>query len=678
MKPTKLYMDGFITYKNCEYSFEDKPIVIQGENLDDESQMSNGSGKSAILAAMQLLYTNTQYVYLSAGVSPKPLPVKNLINYDLKKAYIWNETYCPIRKQTLKIERIFLKSGSQAQISINGEEVYSFADKMVKEINKFILDWLGYNEQDLINYYLTNKERFNSFFSGTSKSRETLINRFSNAGVISGIDKSANSQVSLFENELNGLIEGKAKLEGTLETHKENLETELNRDFETEKKERIETIKENIAELFKSKESEEFKIKQEESNIKVWGAKLKSINGDLKIAETSLNQLGTIDFTSQYQEFDDKIKGLNSNIDVKSKSKTGLRTQKSELDKVLDEINKNIQGAVKCPKCNHEFLVGDPDVDIAAEKEDKVEYGKLIGKIDTKLESISTLISGFEKEISKITATKGELLNKENQHLQKVRRIKTNISQIEDDIRTTNKSIKDCEANILSYKTEVKTYEDQISNNDKLIKAVEAETKDEIRVNELRSKITFTKQEISLKNDKIKAKEAEIVKAKEWVINFRKFKFFLSNKPLGFIQTQINSSLEEMGGDIRIKINGFKVNADGSTREEVTPQVYRNGVERSYGSFSGGERGRITFAEILSFQKILNSDNPYGGFNCLMMDEISEGVDSVGLGNLIKSLGCYDFPILVTTHVTTNVHENILTITKKNGVSNIKQNDYEN
>lgn len=672
MRPTKLYMDGFITYQNFEYNFENKPIVIQGENLDEDDQESNGVGKSAILAAMQLLYTNSQYVYLSASTNPKPLPLKELINYDSKKAYIWNETYCPVRKETLKIERRFTKSGQQAQVSVNGVIAFEFEDKMVKQVDAFILEWLAYNADDLINYYLTNKERFSSFFKGTGGNREKLINRFSNADIISELDKTANKKVSELETKLATLNYDLGKLEGSLETLESDLETEKNRDLAAEHADKIASIETEIGNLKADILLAMKGIREAEGSMDVKNAELKDIEGALVKANKDIK---AIDLT-KVQESIDKINGSVKELEgSKQKEREELRgynKQVTEIGNDLAAIERNLAGVVTCPNCKFEFNAADPTIDIGGEKVMKESFDDLLVKVNNKISNVNDSIDLIDGRILQLNSNKLKFTEEESNLNKKLRQLRATVNNLQENVTDKKSEIADFEAEITGYRNSIKNYESSIDTKKKLIEEIKASSTENEEIKSLEQRIDSTKGLIAEKQTQIGLQEDLILKAKEWVINYRKFKYYLSNKPLNYIQNQINYALGEMGGDIRVVIDGYKVNTDGSTREEVTPHVYRNGVERNYGSFSGGERGRITFAEIIAFQNILNSENPFGGFNCIMMDEISEGVDASGLSSLIKSLGVYEFPILVTTHVSTNVNENVLLITKQHGISKIK------
>jgi DNA repair exonuclease SbcCD ATPase subunit len=155
-------------------------------------------------------------------------------------------------------------------------------------------------------------------------------------------------------------------------------------------------------------------------------------------------------------------------------------------------------------------------------------------------------------------------------------------------------------------------------------------------------------------------------------LNFKQFRMFLANKSLGVIEYHCNRYLQEMGVDLIVKVEGFKVLADGQIREEITFKIIRNVVERNYKSFSGGERGRLLLSSILANRHLINETHPYGGLDFLSIDEVFEGVDSEGLMTMLESLKLLQIPVLLITHVTVEENDNVLTIVKENGTSRIK------
>lgn len=49
MKPIRMTASNFLSFKDFDYEFEDRVVTLVGENLTEEDQGSNGSGKALSL-----------------------------------------------------------------------------------------------------------------------------------------------------------------------------------------------------------------------------------------------------------------------------------------------------------------------------------------------------------------------------------------------------------------------------------------------------------------------------------------------------------------------------------------------------------------------------------------------------------------------------------------------------
>lgn len=113
--------------------------------------------------------------------------------------------------------------------------------------------------------------------------------------------------------------------------------------------------------------------------------------------------------------------------------------------------------------------------------------------------------------------------------------------------------------------------------------------------------------------------------------------------------------------------------ANGTTKDEITAKIVRDN-ERSFHSFSGGEQGRLLFTSILANRHMINNTHPYGGLDFLSVDEVFEGVDAIGLRHLVDAAKELQISVMIITHVTSEtIDDNILLVTKENGVSKIKR-----
>ena len=132
MKFKELELVNFLSYEHVLYNFKDSAVLVQGINLTDENQKSNGSGKSGLQAGIEFALTLTN----SRGVNDK-----ELIRFGFKSASVRLVIDCPIRKEELTIECIInLKGSNKLSLSINNNPL-SFST--VNDGKKMILNWIA-------------------------------------------------------------------------------------------------------------------------------------------------------------------------------------------------------------------------------------------------------------------------------------------------------------------------------------------------------------------------------------------------------------------------------------------------------------------------------------------------------------------------------------------------------
>ena len=182
MKLDKLILENFLSYDYLEYDFTDKPLLIQGLNKTDEDQKSNGSGKSGMQTGIEFCITAS---------NSRDVRDIELITYGKTSANTQLFATCDVRKETIHINWTIKAKGSNSvviKLSKDGKEFTEVNVSNVNDSKKFILAWFAISRDDLFNYYLINKSRFKSFFKSSNKEKVDLINRFSDASIIEGLE----------------------------------------------------------------------------------------------------------------------------------------------------------------------------------------------------------------------------------------------------------------------------------------------------------------------------------------------------------------------------------------------------------------------------------------------------------------------------------------------------------
>ena len=254
-------------------------------------------------------------------------------------------------------------------------------------------------------------------------------------------------------------------------------------------------------------------------------------------------------------------------------------------------------------------------------------------------------------------------------------------------IREVNSDITNVRGEINKSKKLIENYQQDIKHQEGIQKRCNdeceqlAEQLDKAKTEELETKEAELEGLVSLTEKKLqKAKkehdecEKKVSDMVQWGLRFKEFKMSLACEQLRIIQNFANMSLQKQRSELRLSIDGFKRNAKGQVKSEITVTVINGeGEYKSFWSFSGGEIARIEMALIQAFQEMINGTNEWGGLHFLMIDEVLEGTDPLGLALLLESMSEVRHPVYVISHVM-NIRAGVstLTVVKENGYSYIE------
>lgn len=154
--------------------------LVFGNNHDNESQRSNGSGKSALLEA------------IAVGITGSPMrKVKNeeIIRDDADECYVCLMFDNDASDEVFTVERQLPRKGASVvtcHIERGGGmvETDEAVQPSVDAYNKYILEKLGVTREELYNNFLLSKYKYSDFLSSSDKDKKEVINRFSNANLV--------------------------------------------------------------------------------------------------------------------------------------------------------------------------------------------------------------------------------------------------------------------------------------------------------------------------------------------------------------------------------------------------------------------------------------------------------------------------------------------------------------
>lgn len=423
---TKVQAKNLCAFKDMEFSpAQQHTTLIFGHNMDDDSQQSNGSGKSALLEAIAIAIT---------GETMRDAKMDEIINDAEDRASIEVMLYNDELHRTLEVKRnIFRKKPQEVIVNmyVGEAEQQPVTMPSVTEYNKYILDQLGLSRDDIYANFILTEGKYSSFLSAPDRMKKEIINRFSNGIMVDESIAALEEDMIPVEDDLKKSETNVATCTGRVEALQEQINTAINEANERSQKkaERIEGWKQQISNLRASIREQQAKInaandmldkqdivdKKREaledskkdivacsnellpmlkevglgidtdyvSVVEQSKEKLARLNNDMA---TFTKEMKAIDkklqtskafqdklqskyktfestFDTKYQKVTDKINKLLDDVRNLESTNQGLKTQRINLDKDIAELQKQLAGVIVCPNCKHEFtLAGDIDI----------------------------------------------------------------------------------------------------------------------------------------------------------------------------------------------------------------------------------------------------------------------------------------------------------------------------
>lgn len=603
--------ENLFSHASSEYVFKNNTCtLIVGENRDNGG--NNGAGKSTLFEAITIALTNK---------SLRDLKKENFINRDAEDCFISLELENKILKSTLSINRRFFRGNKSAKVEIieNGEIDTTIVS--VDEANKRIFELIGISRDDLLRYFIISQDNRYTFFTAGDVEKKEVLNRITSADMINPLLEKLSADKKLIEQQRAEINNKIISIQAKKETLEEQLEELLNEDNSEE----IEQLSNKINRLHGNLENIDIERKRLSELIKKNQTELNSIediNVDSLIAERKKKR--------------EKIKEIEEQIDDNNRV---ARAAKSDLE-----------GSTTCPECGVKFIK-DSQLNLSVDElEDLLQSvdknNKESSKKRNKLsESIKELNDKIE-EAESISEQKSELS-------QKIKRLNIKIGGLQDEED-------DIKAKIKKYTSEVKKLKEQ-KENSAAIKSL----KD--KISDCDKEFNVTEQE-GIKVDE----ELEMVNFWHHYMGKSGFMTYVANRAVSVLEGTVNSFLKKFKSSLSVNINGFKILRDGSVREKIEVFALENGLNaETFMSKSGGERGRINLAGVLSIQHLINLSTNGKGLNLLMLDETFGGIDSEGQEGIIRILENLGITvIMITQNVSSEFNnDNKLIVVKENGVS---------
>jgi len=621
------------SFKDVEISLvEGVCTLITGENLDDEGQESNGSGKSLILETISLVTTGEVFRkdarpvdLIRDGEDESPLSLLFVDTLNEEKTLYIERTIYRTKTAIVKIK----ESHKQGNTTKSG----------ISEYNEEILHLIGLSKQDLLSYFIIHKEKTTPFLMCTDTKKKEVIVRFANLGILEGINAKVDKEIATLVTSISSIDTQVVSEESSLATYEVEKKNHL-KNRESLYQEQKNQIQAEINDLIKDKEQ----LQSDKELELILDKKRKQKLFIYQMRYSKFVDLYTplLDECKEDHAFTKKqIKDLE---DENSKEVKFFSLEKQEESKLKIKI----AGEIACPKCDHKFILGDKNNTLE-------EY---------KIQLINLQIA--------IKATEGRILTIANdltECKEVLEEIELIINGAKKDLDRYNTLLFKCDWTITNLTGDIESLKNTLERYDRDIKKVSD------KITTLKTKklevdkgldsvlIRYDKQIESIKTKILTIKQSKedlqssIVNKEDIKTAFSKFKVYLVNKTLNTISSFTNHYLNKMGSGMSINLNGYRYLADGKTlREEIETEIFRDGMPCGlFGRFSSGEKVRLIVANILALQKIINITSPTGGLDLLFLDEIVESVDSQGIKGLVKAINLTQQTVEIITFSQHNI-----------------------
>ena len=466
--------ENLCAFRSLAYTLQQGvTTLIFGNNKDNDSQQSNGAGKSALLECIAVGLT---------GSPLRKIRTEEIINDAAEQCRIILHLANDASNEELIIARSIPRKGASTvacKLYRGGELVTTdeAVQHSVDAYNKYILEKLGITREELLNNFILSKYRYEDFLSSSDKEKKEIINRFSNGILVDEAIARVEEDIEPLSSEQQKIDLELAGIDGRIEMLQEQIAKEVaageerGRNRETRiaeleeaiatKREYIRTHKEaltgidaTIAEVDKADkelqalESSDTSLEEclkaidavmtllPDARRTDWNHTLKLKKEDLLLAQSSLENLDAsvnhaeavlkekydafekfkvqyTDFVTRYgdkcEEYSTRLQEIDKTLRNLASRLEELRRKRRVISAGIDELSNKLAGSITCPKCGHEFLVAQPNFDIEAGTKELRLRQQQLSEINSNIEAEQNSSEEAEMQQSKLNSERRTL-----------------------------------------------------------------------------------------------------------------------------------------------------------------------------------------------------------------------------------------------------------------------------
>ena len=529
-KLIKIQAKNLCAFKELDFIVpQNVTTLVFGNNMDNDSQGSNGSGKSALIEAIAIVLT---------GEPLRKVKADEIINDNANEAVISAVFSNHLMGVQMTINRRLSRKQPQTIQVIEQTGPYDTDTEEIKQAsvadyNKYILDRIGLTKDDIYSNFILCRNKYKSFLSSNDKEKKELINRFSNGVQVDESLEILHADIESIRKRLSEAEKQVSYYQGKVETYQEQIASLLNEseDNASKKVGRLADIQKRVAEAREKIREANRQIQiinQDWDDVEALEKSFQQIEGqELSFGDTykRIQRLWKPELLGQLQDYEGRIKSIRNDISQLTKdqvSSTNLVTEyeaevlraseivttvskeyetltsanaaereklrKQILDwkktisdatetvkelllrkqngsKYTSDLMAMLSGSIECPKCHHKWVM---DCELSIEQ------------INSKLEAARKRQQELDELIEKVTSDSNEAKN--NIHQADSRRVELDSVESEQSSKVTDARRKKnrLEATLQTLRDDVKSTEERLAALNKRIEVAQSEMFDTV------------------------------------------------------------------------------------------------------------------------------------------------------------------------------------------------------
>ncbi len=576
-----MIVENFLSFGKAEFDFDEAGLVlVEGENLDDRSARSNGSGKSAMIDALVwCLFGTTLRGYENDEVVHRKVGEDCLVEVTIEDADDVEYVVARARRHS--------KLKNSLRVYADGAAANELTAGSNSETQEIVEKLLGCTKRTFLSSVVFGQDRAYRFSSLTDKEQKEILDEVLGMERFSTACAAARVRLS----EVTTAVVG------------------FQRDFE-----RAEAARDQAGE-----EAAELRDKDESFEAERSG-KLDAEREKLRRAKEQLKKLVKVDTADTSLKLSARrceVTGLEKLVakatQAEAEAKIALGTSKGKLAELQGHEKKHEKLTGDCPTCLQPI--------------ERKHQAKVLGQVRKAIEKVEAT----HTELETITKNATKELDDAKKRLKEAR-----AEQLAAE-KTHNEAV-GAEADAKAWKNRIAEHDKRIAE------LVEQENPYEVMIKKVEAKREKHRKEAALLQEQLTNEEARVKLADFWVKAFgaKGLRSLLLDTSLPLLNDEAaRISRAVTGGAIIIEFSALSELKSGKTVDRFEVKVDNKHGAGTYQGNSAGERAKVDLCVGLALQRLVASRSS-ASFNVMFADEIFDHLDAAAHERVVEVLSEID------------------------------------